>query len=78
MIRRYLYPISICGQRIQSDGTGRRIGVAPFDVTNARYFLKASFPVVVWSTIDETVHSPDEYYLKKNFIDDPNVWDMRR
>jgi len=29
--------------------------------TVAKYLREAGFPAVVWSTMDETAHSPDEY-----------------
>jgi succinyl-diaminopimelate desuccinylase len=42
--------------------------------TVAKYFREAGFPAVVWSTMDETAHSPDEYCLISNILEDAKVF----
>jgi len=42
--------------------------------TVAKYFREAGFPAVVWSTMDELAHSPDEYCLISNILDDAKVF----
>jgi succinyl-diaminopimelate desuccinylase len=42
--------------------------------TCAAFFRKAGIPAVVWSTIDETAHQPDEYAKVDNLINDAKVF----
>jgi succinyl-diaminopimelate desuccinylase len=42
--------------------------------TVAAYFRHAGMPAAVWSTMQETAHSPDEYCLIDNIIDDAKVF----
>jgi succinyl-diaminopimelate desuccinylase len=42
--------------------------------TCAAFFRKAGFPAVVWSTIDETAHQPDEYAKIENLVNDAKVF----
>jgi len=42
--------------------------------TCAAYFRKADLPAVVWSTIDETAHQPDEYARIDNIVNDAKVY----
>lgn len=42
--------------------------------TVAKYFREAGFPAVVWSTMDEMAHSPDEYCLISNILDDAKIF----
>jgi succinyl-diaminopimelate desuccinylase len=42
--------------------------------TCAAFFRKAGVPAVVWSTIDETAHQPDEYTKVENLVKDAKVF----
>ena len=42
--------------------------------TCAAYFRKIDVPAVVWSTIDEIAHQPNEYAKIENLIDDAKVF----
>ncbi len=42
--------------------------------TCAAYFRKAGIPAVVWSTIDETAHQPNEYAKINNIINDAKIY----
>jgi succinyl-diaminopimelate desuccinylase len=42
--------------------------------TCAAYFREAGFPAVVWSTIDEVAHQPDEYTKIENLISDTKTY----
>jgi succinyl-diaminopimelate desuccinylase len=42
--------------------------------TCAAFFRKINVPAVVWSTIDETAHQPNEYSKIKNMVDDAKVF----
>jgi succinyl-diaminopimelate desuccinylase len=42
--------------------------------TCAAYFRREGLPAVVWSTIDEVAHQPNEYAWIKNMIDDAKVY----
>jgi len=42
--------------------------------TCAAFFRKAGVPAVVWSTIDETAHQPDEYTNIENIVNDAKVF----
>ena len=42
--------------------------------TCAAYFREAGFPAVVWSTIDEVAHQPDEYTKIENLISDAKTY----
>ncbi len=42
--------------------------------TCAAFFRKVEVPAVVWSTIDETAHQPNEYTKIKNLVDDAKVF----
>jgi succinyl-diaminopimelate desuccinylase len=42
--------------------------------TCAAYFRKANIPAVVWSTIDETAHQPNEYAKIENIVNDAKVY----
>ncbi|NWF86334.1 M20 family metallo-hydrolase [Candidatus Bathyarchaeota archaeon] len=42
--------------------------------TCAAYFRKKDIPAVVWSTIDETAHQPNEYTKIDNLVNDTKVY----
>ena len=42
--------------------------------TCAAFFRKIDVPAVVWSTIDETAHQPNEYAKIENFVNDAKVF----
>jgi succinyl-diaminopimelate desuccinylase len=42
--------------------------------TCAAFFRKHDIPAVVWSTIDETAHQPNEYAKIENLINDAKVY----
>ncbi|MGA9387226.1 MAG: M20 family metallo-hydrolase [Candidatus Bathyarchaeia archaeon] len=42
--------------------------------TCAAYFRRIGVPAVVWSTIDETAHQPDEYAKIENLVNDTKVY----
>jgi len=42
--------------------------------TVAAFFRKAGFPAAVWSTMDETAHSPNEYCVLQYLKDDAKVF----
>jgi succinyl-diaminopimelate desuccinylase len=42
--------------------------------TCAAYFRKIDIPAVVWSTIDETAHQPNEYAKMENLINDAKIY----
>jgi succinyl-diaminopimelate desuccinylase len=42
--------------------------------TCAAFFRKAGFPAVVWSTVDEVAHQPDEYSKVENIVNDAKVF----
>jgi succinyl-diaminopimelate desuccinylase len=42
--------------------------------TVAAYFRRAGIPAAVWSTMEETAHSPDEFCLIDNIIDDAKIF----
>ncbi len=42
--------------------------------TCAAFFRKAGIPAVVWSTIDEVAHQPDEYAKIVNMVEDAKVF----
>jgi len=42
--------------------------------TCARFFRQAEIAAVVWSTIDETAHQPNEYAKIENLVDDVKVF----
>lgn len=42
--------------------------------TCAAFFRKIEIPAVVWSTIDEMAHQPDEYAKIENLVDDAKVF----
>jgi succinyl-diaminopimelate desuccinylase len=42
--------------------------------TCAAYFRRAGLPAVVWSTIDEVAHQPNEYAWIKNMVNDAKVY----
>jgi succinyl-diaminopimelate desuccinylase len=42
--------------------------------TCAAYFRRIGVPAVVWSTIDETAHQPDEYAKIENLVNDAKVY----
>jgi len=42
--------------------------------TCAAFFRRIDVPAVVWSTIDETAHQPNEYAKKENIINDAKVY----
>jgi succinyl-diaminopimelate desuccinylase len=42
--------------------------------TCAAFFRKAGIPAVVWSTIDEVPHSPDEYCKLSNMVEDAKIF----
>lgn len=42
--------------------------------TVAKYFRDAGFPCVVWSTMDERAHTPDEYIRIPYILDDAKVF----
>jgi succinyl-diaminopimelate desuccinylase len=42
--------------------------------TVAAYFRRAGIPAAVWGTMAETAHSPDEYCLIENLLDDAKIF----
>ncbi len=42
--------------------------------TVAAYFRRARIPAAVWGTMAETAHSPDEYCLIENILDDAKIF----
>ena len=42
--------------------------------TVAKYFREAGYPCVVWCTMDERAHTPDEYALIPHILDDAKVF----
>ncbi|HNZ27091.1 MAG TPA: M20/M25/M40 family metallo-hydrolase, partial [Spirochaetota bacterium] len=42
--------------------------------TVAAYFRMKNFPAALWSTVDNTMHSPNEYSSIKNTIKDAKVF----
>jgi succinyl-diaminopimelate desuccinylase len=42
--------------------------------TCAAIFRRAGYPAVVWSKIDDTAHSPNEYAVIDNMINDSKVY----
>ncbi|MCX8150802.1 MAG: M20 family metallo-hydrolase [Candidatus Bathyarchaeota archaeon] len=42
--------------------------------TCAAFFRKAGIPAVVWSTVEEVAHQPDEYSKVQNMVDDAKVF----
>jgi len=42
--------------------------------TVAKYLREAGFPCVVWSTMDERAHTPDEYAVVSYILDDAKVF----
>jgi len=42
--------------------------------TCAAFFRKIDVPAVVWSTIDETAHQPNEYAKIENLVDDAKIF----
>jgi succinyl-diaminopimelate desuccinylase len=42
--------------------------------TCAAYFRKIDVPAVVWSTIDETAHQPNEYAKIENMVNDAKIY----
>jgi succinyl-diaminopimelate desuccinylase len=42
--------------------------------TCAAFFRRIDVPAVVWSTIDETAHQPNEYTRIQNLIDDTKTY----
>ncbi len=41
--------------------------------TCAAFFRRAGIPAVVWSTIDDVAHQPDEYCKIENMVNDAKV-----
>jgi len=42
--------------------------------TCAAYFREVSIPVVVWSTVDEIAHQPNEYAIIENLVNDAKIF----
>jgi len=42
--------------------------------TCAAFFREIDVPAVVWSTIDETAHQPNEYAKIKNLVNDAKIY----
>ena len=42
--------------------------------TCAAYFREANVPAVVWSTVDETAHQPNEYAKIQNLVNDAKIF----
>lgn len=42
--------------------------------TCAAFFRRIDFPAVVWSTIDETAHQPNEYAKIENLVNDAKIY----
>jgi len=42
--------------------------------TCAAFFRKINIPAVVWCTIDETAHQPNEYAKIENLINDTKIF----
>ncbi|MEM3608701.1 MAG: M20 family metallo-hydrolase [Candidatus Bathyarchaeia archaeon] len=51
---------------------GRPMGIGGGTV--AAILRRAGFPAVVWATMDETAHQPNEYCILKNLINDAKVF----
>jgi succinyl-diaminopimelate desuccinylase len=54
-------------------GTAARVGGIGGG-TCAAFFRKIDIPAVVWSTIDETAHQPNEYAKIENLVNDAKVY----
>jgi succinyl-diaminopimelate desuccinylase len=55
----------------------RRIKTKPVGIgggTVAKFFRQAGFPCVVWSTMDDRAHTPDEYALIPHILEDAKVF----
>jgi succinyl-diaminopimelate desuccinylase len=55
----------------------RRLKTTPLGIgggTVAKFFRQAGFPCVVWSTMDERAHTPDEYALIPHILEDAKVF----
>ena len=55
----------------------RRLHAKPVGIgggTVAAFFRRHGIPAAVWSTMDDTAHSPDEYCLVENMLDDAKVF----
>jgi succinyl-diaminopimelate desuccinylase len=42
--------------------------------TVAKFFRQAGYPCVVWCTMDDRAHTPDEYMRMKHILDDARVF----
>jgi succinyl-diaminopimelate desuccinylase len=42
--------------------------------TCAAYFREANIPAVVWSTVEETAHQPNEYAIIENLVNDAKIF----
>jgi succinyl-diaminopimelate desuccinylase len=42
--------------------------------TCAAHFRRVSIPAVVWSTVDETAHQPNEYAKIDNMVNDAKIF----
>jgi succinyl-diaminopimelate desuccinylase len=42
--------------------------------TCAAFFRKIDIPAVVWSTVDETAHQPNEYAKIENLLKDAKIF----
>jgi succinyl-diaminopimelate desuccinylase len=42
--------------------------------TCAAYFREANIPAVVWSTVEETAHQPNEYTIIENLVNDAKIF----
>jgi succinyl-diaminopimelate desuccinylase len=42
--------------------------------TVAKFFRRAGYPCVVWCTMDDRVHTPDEYVRIPHILDDARVF----
>ncbi|MGH7496945.1 MAG: M20 family metallo-hydrolase [bacterium] len=55
----------------------RRLHAKPVGIgggTVAAFFRRHGIPAAVWSTMDDTAHSPDEYCLVENMMDDAKIF----
>lgn len=68
-------PAALAVVRAVRELRGRRpkpIGIGGGTV--AKFFRDAGFPCVVWCTIDERAHTPDEYAMISSMLDDAKVF----
>lgn len=68
-------PVSIAISKAVKELRGRKpkpLGIGGGTV--AKFFRQAGFPCVVWCTMDDRAHTPDEYALVSQILDDAKVF----